>query len=395
MKCRLWQGSGGEAILYQSAAPDILIKMSRSARAVLCRELNKPVLVERITVDPPKRGEVTVKMGACGVCHSDLSAINGTIALPLPLVLGHEAAGVVEEVGEAVGGIAKGDHVVFSFIYMCGKCRFCAAGRPVLCLEQGKALTTPLEGTPRVRDAAGKPLSIFSGCGTMAEYATVSAENLIRIDPKIPMEVAALVGCAVTTGVGAVFNTAKMEPGSTAVVFGCGGVGLSAIQGARIAGAARVIAVDTLEAKLEMARKFGATDVVKSQQGDDVVKTLKKMTGGGPDYAFECVGSGELAGAAYRAIRRGGTAVVVGVARPTESTAVRTMTLVFEEKTLTGSYFGSCVPRVDFPRMLGLYLAGQLKLDEMITRRYSVDEAPQAFADLESGKNARGVIVFK
>lgn len=369
--------------------------MSRSARAVLCRELNKPVLVERITVDPPKRGEVTVKMGACGVCHSDLSAINGTIALPLPLVLGHEAAGVVEEVGEAVGGIAKGDHVVFSFIYMCGKCRFCAAGRPVLCLEQGKALTTPLEGTPRVRDAAGKPLSIFSGCGTMAEYATVSAENLIRIDPKIPMEVAALVGCAVTTGVGAVFNTAKMEPGSTAVVFGCGGVGLSAIQGARIAGAERVIAVDTLEAKLEMARKFGATDVVKSQQGDDVVKTLKKMTGGGPDYAFECVGSGELAGAAYRAIRRGGTAVVVGVARPTESTAVRTMTLVFEEKTLTGSYFGSCVPRVDFPRMLGLYLAGQLKLDEMITRRYSVDEAPQAFADLESGKNARGVIVFK
>jgi S-(hydroxymethyl)glutathione dehydrogenase/alcohol dehydrogenase len=369
--------------------------MSRSARAVLCRELNKPVLVEQITVDPPKRGEVTVKMGACGVCHSDLSAINGTIALPLPLVLGHEAAGVVEEVGDGVGGIAKGDHVVFSFIYMCGKCRFCAAGRPVLCLEQGKALTTPLEGTPRVRDAAGKPLNIFSGCGTMAEYATVSAENLIRIDTKIPMEVAALVGCAVTTGVGAVFNTAKMEPGSTAVVFGCGGVGLSAIQGARIAGAERVIAVDTLEAKLEMAKKFGATDVVKTQQGDDVVKTLKKMTGGGPDYAFECVGSGELAGAAYRAIRRGGTAVVVGVARPTENTAVRTMTLVFEEKTLTGSYFGSCVPRVDFPRMLGLYLAGQLKLDEMITRRYSVDQAPQAFADLESGKNARGVIVFK
>ena len=361
---------------------------------MLCRELNKPVVVEQVSVDPPKRGEVMVRMGACGVCHSDLSAINGTIALPLPLVLGHEAAGVVEEVGEGVNDLAKGDHVVFSFIYMCGKCRFCAAGRPVLCLEQGKALTTPLEGTPRVRDAAGKPLNIFSGCGTMAGYATVSAENLIKIDPKIPMECAALVGCAVTTGVGAVFNTAKVEPGSTVVVFGCGGVGLSAIQGARIAGAERVIAIDTLEPKLAMAKKFGATDTILAKPGEDPVKTLKKLTGGGPDYAFECVGSGELAGVAYRAIRRGGTAVVVGVARSTENTALRTMTLVFEEKTLTGSYFGSCVPRVDFPRMLGLYLGGQLKLDELITRRYSIAEAPQAFADLESGKNARGVIVF-
>jgi S-(hydroxymethyl)glutathione dehydrogenase/alcohol dehydrogenase len=365
--------------------------MSRKARAVLCRELNKFV-VETIAVDRPKRGEVTVKMGACGVCHSDLSAANGTIALPLPLVLGHEAAGVVEEVGEGVAGFAKGDHVVFSFIYMCGKCRFCVAGRPVLCLEQGKALTTPLEGSPRVHDAAGKPLNIFSGCGTMAEYATVSAENLIRIDPKIPMECGALVGCAVTTGVGAVFNTAKIEPGSSVAVFGCGGVGLSAIQGARIAGARQIIAIDTLEPKLAMARQFGATEGILFK--DDPVKELKKRTGGGPDYAFECVGSGELAGAAYRAIRRGGTAVVVGVARPAENTALRTMTLVFEEKTLTGSYFGSCVPSVDFPRMLALYQGGSLKLDELITRRYSIEEAPQAFADLQSGKNARGVIVF-
>ena len=160
--------------------------MPRKAKAALCRAHNTPVVVESVAVDPPKRGEVTVKLGACGVCHSDLSAINGTIALPLPLVLGHEGAGVVEEVGEGVAGLAPGDHVVFSFIYMCGKCRFCAAGRPVLCLEQGKALTTPLEGTPRVRDARGEPLGIFSGCGAMAEYATVSAENLIRIDAKHP-----------------------------------------------------------------------------------------------------------------------------------------------------------------------------------------------------------------
>ena len=366
--------------------------MPRKARAVLCREHNAPVVVETIAVDPPKRGEVTVKLGACGVCHSDLSAITGTIALPLPLVLGHEGAGVVEEVGEGVSGLAKGDHVIFSFIYMCGKCRFCVAGRPVLCLEQGKALTTPLEGTPRVRDSGGAPLNIFSGCGAMAEYATVSAENLIKVDAKIPMEVAALVGCGVTTGVGAVFNTAKVTPGSSVAVFGCGGVGLSVIQGARIAGAEKIIAIDTLEPKLAMAKQFGATDTLL--YGEDPTKALKKMTGGGPDYAFECVGSGELAGAAYRAIRRGGLAVVVGVAKPSDSTSLRTMTLPFEEKTLTGSYFGSCVPRVDFPRMLSLYMAGKLKLEELITRRYRIDEAPQAFADLESGRNARGVIVF-
>jgi S-(hydroxymethyl)glutathione dehydrogenase/alcohol dehydrogenase len=326
------------------------------------------------------------------VCHSDLSAITGTIALPLPLVLGHEGAGTVEEVGEGVSGLARGDAVAFSFIYMCGKCRFCVSGRPVLCLEQGRALTTPLEGTPRTHDAAGKPLNIFSGCGAMAEYATVSAENLIRIDGSIPLECAALVGCGVTTGVGAVFNTAKVAPGSSVAVFGCGGVGLSVIQGARIAGADKIIAIDTLEAKLVMAKQFGATDVILARE--DPVKALKKMTGGGPDYAFECVGSGELAATAYRAIIRGGVAVVVGVAKPSDSTSVRTMTLPFEEKTLKGSYFGSCVPRVDFPRMFSLYLKGDLKLEELITRRYRVDEAPQAFTDLESGRNARGVIVF-
>src|SRR5436190_8156593 len=366
--------------------------MPRQARAVLCREHNKPVVIEEISVDSPKRGEVMVKLGACGVCHSDLSAITGTIALPLPLVLGHEGAGVVEEVGEGVTDLAKGDHVAFSFIYMCGKCRFCLSGRPVLCLEQGKALTTPLEGTPRTHDTAGKPLNIFSGCGAMAEYATVSAENLIRIDAKIPLDCAALVGCGVTTGVGAVFNTAKVQPGSSVAVFGCGGVGLSVIQGARIAGAEKIIAIDTLEAKLAMAKQFGATDVLMGKE--DPTKALKKLTGGGPDYAFECVGSGELAATAYKAIRRGGLAVVVGVAKPSDTTSLRTMTLPFEEKTITGSYFGSCVPRVDFPRMLALYLKGQLKLEELVTKRYKVTEAAQAFTDLESGRNARGVILF-
>ena len=366
--------------------------MSRKARAVVCRELNRPVVVEDITVDPPKRGEVTVKLAACGVCHSDLSATNGTLAMQLPLVLGHEAAGKVIDVGPEVSGLKEGDHVVSSFIYMCGECRFCVAGRPVLCIEQGRAITTLPDGTVRTRDARGNPLNIFSGCGVMAEYATLHVDNLVKIDPAIPLDRAALVGCAVTTGVGAVFNTARVVPGSSVAVFGCGGVGLNVIQGARIAGAERIIAIDTLEPKLELARQFGATDGLLYK--DDPTKALKKMTGGGPDYAFECVGNGELAAAAYRSIRRGGLAIVVGVAKASDTTAVRTMTLPFEEKTLTGSYFGSCVPRIDFPRMLGLYMGGKLKLDELITRRYAVGEAPQAFADLESGRNARGVIVF-
>ncbi len=366
--------------------------MSRKARAVICRELGKPVVVEEISIEPPRRGEVSVRLAACGVCHSDLSATNGTLAMPLPLILGHEAAGEVVEVGADVDGLKEGDHVVSSFIYMCGKCRFCASGRPVLCLEQGKAVTTLPDGTLRTRDARGNPIGIFSGCGVMAEYATMHADNLVKIDAKVPLDRAALVGCAVTTGVGAAINTARVTPGSSVAVFGCGGVGLNVIQGARIAGAQRIIAIDTLEPKLEMARAFGATDVLLYKE--DPTKALKKLTGGGPDYAFECVGNGELAAAAYRCIRRGGLAVVVGVAKPADTTAVRTMTLPFEEKTLTGSYFGSCVPRIDFPRMLDLYMGGQLKLDELITRRYSIGEAPQAFADLQSGKNARGVIVF-
>jgi Zn-dependent alcohol dehydrogenase len=297
-------------------------------------------------------------------------------------------------VGEGVANLAVGDHVVTSFIYMCGKCSFCSAGRPVLCVEQGKALTTPPEGTPRVKDRDGKPLNIFSGCGVMAEYATLSTDNVVKIDAKIPLDRAALVGCAVTTGVGAVFNTARVEPGATVAVFGCGGVGLNAIQGAAIAGAERILAIDTMASKLELAKKFGATDTLIVKPGEDPTKEIKKRTGGGPDYAFECVGSGALAELAFKAIRRGGKAVIVGVARATDAASIRPMGMVFEEKSIQGSYFGSCVPRVDFPRMLQLYMAGKLKLDELITKRYKIDEAPQAFADLESGKNARGVIVF-
>jgi Zn-dependent alcohol dehydrogenase len=368
--------------------------MPRKGKAVVARELNKPVVVEEVTFADPRRGEVVVKIGAVGVCHSDLSGTNGTIALPLPLILGHEAAGTVIEIGDGVTDVAVGDHVLANWIYMCGRCRYCNLGRPVLCDQQGKALFTMLDGTSRTHDAAGNPINVFSGVGVMAEYAVVHERSLVKYDPKVPADRAALVGCAVTTGVGAAINTARVHPGSSCGVWGAGGVGLNVIQGCAIAGARRIVAIDTSETKLELARRFGATDVVKASPGVDLTADLKALAGDGFDYAFECIGSGDAAADAYRATRRGGLAVVVGVASPTASTTLLTRSLPFEEKTLTGSYFGSARPRDDFPKLLALYAAGKLKLDELITHRYKIDDAPQAFADLQSGKNARGVILF-
>jgi len=368
--------------------------MSRKAKAVLCRELNKPVVVEEIEVAPPRRGEVTVKIGACGVCHSDLSATNGTIQMQLPLVLGHEAAGVVTEVGDGVTDVVPGDHVVSSFVHMCGKCRWCVIGKPHLCDSAAKTLFTLPDGTTPARDRTGNPVYVFSACGVMAEYATLSIDNLVKVDKSVPLDRAALVSCGVMTGVGAVFNTARVEPGAAVMVIGTGGVGLNVIQGAAIAGANPIVAVDVSAAKLDLAKAFGATHTINAAQEENVVKAAKKLTGGGPDYCFECIGLGKTIEQAFRSLRKGGKAVVVGVTRGDDSVAVKPPALTFEEKTLTGSYFGSARPREDFPRLLGLYRAGRLKLDELITHRYSVDEAPQAFADLEAGKNARGVIVF-
>jgi S-(hydroxymethyl)glutathione dehydrogenase/alcohol dehydrogenase len=368
--------------------------MSQRAKAVLCREINQPVVVEEIEVESPRRNEVMIKLAACGVCHSDYSVTTGTIPFPPPVVLGHEGAGIVVEVGEGVTDIAVGDPVVSSFVSMCGKCRYCQTGRPQLCDQAAKAAYTLADGTVRTKDLQGRPLNIFSGCGVMAEYATLHADNAVKIERDIPLDRAALVSCGVMTGVGAVANTARVAPGSIAVVFGCGGVGLNAIQGCAIAGAAMIVAVDMSDAKLEMARQFGATHTLNARAEENVVKALRKLTGGGADYAFECVGYGEVAAQAYGCLRKGGTAVVVGVASQKDTTTLRTASLTFEEKTLTGSYFGSARPREDFPRLLALYRAKRLKLDELITRSYRIEEAPQAFADLAAGRNARGVIVF-
>lgn len=364
------------------------------AKAVLCRENNKPVVVETIEVAPPRAGEVMVKLSACGVCHSDLSATNGTIPFPPPLILGHEGAGAVIEVGAGVTDFKVGDHVLSSFVTMCGICHYCTIGRPALCDVGAKTLYTLPTGDLRTSDGSGAPLNIFSGCGVMAEYATLSTKSIIKIPQDAPLKQAALVGCGVMTGFCAVTNTAHVEPGAIVAVFGCGGVGLSAIQGAAVSGAGMIVAVDIDDFKLELAKLMGATHTINSKGEENLVKTIKQLTSGGVDYAFECVGSGDLVATAYGALRKGGTAVVVGVARPKDMTSIRTASLTFEEKTITGSYFGSARPREDAPRILGLYKSGRVKLDEMVTRTYTIDEAPQAFADLEAGKNARGVIVF-
>ncbi|MDX1636099.1 MAG: Zn-dependent alcohol dehydrogenase [Marinobacter sp.] len=367
--------------------------MTREAKAVVCREWGQPLTVETIRVAAPKRNEITIKVAACGVCHSDLSAATGKIQYPPPLVLGHEAAGVVIEVGEGVTGFKEGDHVVSSFISMCGKCRQCVRGRPVLCDNAGKAMFTLPDGTVRTTDSDGKDLNVFGACGVMAEYATLHVDNAVRIEPGVPLQNAALVGCAVMTGVGAVFNTARLEPGSRAAVFGVGGVGLNAIQGCATAGAEMIVAVDTSDTKLAMAKQFGATHTVNINEVEDAAKAVKKLTGG-VDYAFECVGAGAVVTQAYKSLGRGGTAVVVGVADPRDKTSIGTLSLPADERTLKGSWLGSARPQHDFPRILALYKAGKLKLDELVTRTYRIEEAPQAFDDMVAGKNARGVIVF-
>ena len=368
--------------------------MAYTAKAVVAREVGKPVVVEQIEVAEPLHGEVTVRMAACGVCHSDLSATNGTIAYPLPMVLGHEGAGVIVAVGEGVDQYAVGDHVVSSFVSMCGHCHYCQTGRPQLCVQSLKSLYTLPDGTVRTRDSAGKDLNVFCGCGVMAEMATVHQGNVVKVDQQMPLDRAALISCGVMTGVGAAVNTAKVQAGSIAVIFGCGGVGLNAIQGCAIAGAGMIVAVDTSVEKLELAKQFGATHGYNISGQENAGKALFKLTGGGADYAFDCVGVGKISEMAWGVLRRGGTAVIVGISNAKDQITLNSQQVATSEKTLTGSYYGSARPQLDFPRLIGLYRSGRLKLDELITRTYSIDEAPQAFADLNGGKQGRGVVMF-
>ena len=358
-------------------------------KAVVVHELNR-IVVEDVELEPPKAGEVLVKMAAAGVCHSDLSVINGTIPHPLPVVLGHEGAGVIEAVGEGVTHTKPGDHVVMSFVPNCGRCFHCVRGEAFLCraTPRGGAM---IDGSSRLR-IGDKRLAAFCSLGNMAERVVCPAISVVPVTKDVPLKVAALVGCGVTTGVGAAINTAKVQPGSTVAVFGCGGVGLATLQGAKIAGAARIFAVDLSPEKLELAKHFGATDVML---GEDAAKKLIAATGGiGVDYAFEAIGIPAVVEAALQATRRGGTTVAVGVGKLTDSIKLNALAFPLSGKTLCGCMFGSANPQHDFPKMLDLFRSGKLDLEGMVTKTYTIDQAPQAFADLEKGVNARGVIVF-
>ena len=354
---------------------------------------NDKCAVEEVSLDPPKAGELRIKMAATGVCRSDHSVIAGILPLPKPIVLGHEGAGIVDEVGEGVTGFAAGDHVVLSFNPACGHCFFCTKQQPHLC-DAGAPDGKMLDGTSRVHRQDGSDLGVMQFLGCMAEYAIVPAISAQTIDKSFPLDKAALVGCGVMTGVGAAINTAGVTPGSSAAVFGCGGIGLSIIQGCRIAGARQIIAVDVADNKLEMAKHFGATDVVNGSVDNGVMK-CKELTGGvGPDFTFEAAGVPQLMAEANIAARRGGTATIVGVGSMTDNVPFNALLLSLDGKTLKGSYYGDTNFHHDFPMLLDMYRIGKLNLDDMVTATYTIDEAPRAFEDMEAGKNARGVIVY-
>jgi S-(hydroxymethyl)glutathione dehydrogenase/alcohol dehydrogenase len=363
-------------------------------QAAVVYEHDKPVVVDDLELDDPKDNEVLIRMVASGVCHSDLSIVNGTIYYDPPVTIGHEGAGVVEHVGAGVRYVRPGDHVVLSFVSYCGECQMCQRDRVNLCEGFSARRGYLLDDTCRLHNKTGKPIPQMARIGTMSEYTVVPKQSLVKIDPHYSLEKAALVGCGVTTGVGAVLNTAKVEPGSSVAVIGTGGVGLNAIQGAVLASAERIIAVDRVEKKLDFARGFGATDVVSASEGDPV-EAVKQLTGGkGVDYAFEVIGNPNTIEQAYAMIRRGGTAVVVGVAHADTRVSLPAQEMPLSEKRLIGSYYGSAVPRIDMPKILKLYDEGKLKLDELITQNYRLGQINEAFADMEAGKNARGVILF-
>jgi len=356
-------------------------------KAAVLYQPHLPLVVEEVDLRGPGPGEVVVRLAASGVCHSDYHVVKGEWANDLPIVLGHEGAGVVEEVGEGVATVEPGDHVVLSWMPNCGRCTYCITGRPHLC-----------DHPPEVDQASGMwkdnhRLNLFAHVASFAEYTLVPESGAIPIREEMPLDRASLLGCGVMTGVGAAINTARVRPGSTVAVFGCGGVGLNVIQGAALAGAGRIIAVDLTEEKLMFARRFGATDGVNAA-GQNPVEAIGELTGGaGVDYAFEAIGNLQAMEQAYASVRKGGMAVIVGMPPHGERMSFPA-TLLYGERRLTGSLYGSANLRVDIPRLVDLYLAGKLDLDTLITRRYALEEVNEAFAAMGAGQVGRGVIVF-
>jgi len=356
---------------------------------------SRPLAIGPVDLDPPGRGELLVKIVAAGLCHSDLSVINGDRPRPMPMALGHEAAGIVEALGEGVSDLQVGDHVVVVFVPSCGLCAPCAEGRPALC-EPGAAANgagTLLGGARRLT-RNGEPLNHHLGCSVFAEYATVSRRSVVRIDPEVPLDEAALFGCAVLTGVGAVVNTAQVRVGATVAVIGLGGVGLAALIGAQAAGARQIIAVDLSDDKLETARTLGATHTVNAGQ-DDALERIRNLSSGGVELAFEFAGSIRALELAYRATRRGGSTITAGLPPSTATLPLPAVSLVAEERTLKGSYIGTCVPSRDLPRYIDLYMQGRLPVDKLLSGRLTLDEINHGFDRLHEGVAIRQVVMFE
>jgi alcohol dehydrogenase len=357
-------------------------------------EKTRPLSIEEFELDGPGHGEVLVRIGAAGLCHSDLSVIDGNRPRPTPMVLGHEAAGTVEKLGTGVDDLRVGDHVVMVFVPSCGHCLPCAEGRPALC-EPGAAANgagTLLSGARRLH-RNGSDVNHHLGCSAFAEYATVSRRSLVKIDRELPLEEAALFGCAVLTGVGAVINTAKVSAGSSVAVVGLGGVGLSSLLGAVAVGARRIVAVDLSDDKLGLARQLGATDTFNPGNAG-AVDEIKSATGGGVEFAFEMAGSVRAMDVAYKITRRGGTTVTAGLPPPGHTFALPQVNLVAEERTVKGSYIGTCVPARDLPRYIELYRRGKLPVDRLMSGRLKLEAINIGFDRLQEGKAVRQVIVF-
>ncbi|TSD56851.1 zinc-binding dehydrogenase [Variovorax sp. KBS0712] len=355
---------------------------------------SRPLEIEEVELAPPGPGEVLVRIAAAGLCHSDLSILNGDRPRRTPIVLGHEAAGVVEALGEGVTDLAPGDHVILMFVPSCGHCAPCAEGRPALCEPGGAAnVAGTLLGGARRLSYRGEPMDHFVGVSAFAEYATVSRRSLHKIDRELPLEIAAMFGCAVVTGVGAVVNTSQVRPGQTVAVVGLGGVGLAALMGALAAGAARVIAVDLAQDKLDFALALGATDSVNASD-PDAAKRLRDMTEGGVDHALEMVGSAKALEFAYKVTRRGGTTVTVGLPAAIQTLNTPVWHLVAEERTLKGSYLGSCVPRRDLGRFIALYRQGKLPVDRLLTGRLKLEEINEGFDRLQRGEAIRQIVTM-
>lgn len=355
---------------------------------------SRPLVIEALQLAPPGPGEVLVRIKAAGLCHSDLSVIAGNRPRPTPMALGHEAAGIVETCGAGIDDLRPGDHVVMVFVPSCGHCPPCSEGRPALC-EPGAAANgagTLLSGERRLSRPDGAVVHHHMGVSAFAEHAVVSRRSLVKIDPSLPLEEAALFGCAVLTGVGAVVNTARVQAGTSVAVIGLGGVGLNALLAAAAVGARRIVAVDVIPEKLDLARRLGATDVFDASDPDCAAQ-IRAATGGGVDYAFEMAGSVKAMDLAYRATRRGGETVSAGLSHPDDQFALQHVSLVAEERTVKGSYIGSCVPQRDVPRYIALYQQGKLPVDKLMSERVGLDDLNAAFDRLATGHTVRQVLV--